>query len=333
MQKCKKNVLWKDSVASFWLNGIERCIKLSDQLKTGKYKAAPPKKFTITSPKKREVVSVAFRDRVYQRSLADQIVYPCMTKPLLNSNCACQKGKGTDYARNLLKRYVREAYQKHGLDAYVLKIDVKGYYLNIPHKQAEERFKRYLPEWAAKRAVNILQGQYSGDTGYYAGSQLVQIVGVSYMNHIDHYVKEKLGIKWYIAYQDDSILIHHDKAYLTKCLSDITAMLTDLGLKPHPDKTKITPFSKGIEFLGFTFKPTETGKVLMLINSDNVKKRRKTLYRAAKKLPEQKLDEMQQAWIAHVAKGNTYHLQERMDEYIKQVKENAYAISQEHDAD
>ena len=32
MMKCKLGVLWKDSVASFYLNAIERILKLEDEL-------------------------------------------------------------------------------------------------------------------------------------------------------------------------------------------------------------------------------------------------------------------------------------------------------------
>ena len=79
MQKCIKGVLWKDSVASFYMRAGENIEKLHSELVTGKYKARPPKHFMVTSPKPREIASVAFRDRVHQRSLNDNIVYPAMT--------------------------------------------------------------------------------------------------------------------------------------------------------------------------------------------------------------------------------------------------------------
>lgn len=85
MHRCKKNVLWKDSAASFYLNGIEQALKLEKQLKEGTYKPRPPKKFEITHPKRREAVSIAFRDRVYQRSLNDNVIYPIMTQSFIHA--------------------------------------------------------------------------------------------------------------------------------------------------------------------------------------------------------------------------------------------------------
>ena len=40
MLKCKKGVLWKDSVAAFYLRSIERVEKLSQDLQNGTYKAS-----------------------------------------------------------------------------------------------------------------------------------------------------------------------------------------------------------------------------------------------------------------------------------------------------
>lgn len=44
--------------------------------------------------------------------------------------------------------------------------------------------------------------QYAGDSGYNPGSQMVQIVGISLLDPVDHYVKEKLHVKRYIRYWD-----------------------------------------------------------------------------------------------------------------------------------
>ena len=39
MQKCRKGVIWKDSVAHFVLNAVEEVLKLEKQLKTGEYRS------------------------------------------------------------------------------------------------------------------------------------------------------------------------------------------------------------------------------------------------------------------------------------------------------
>lgn len=42
---------------------------------------------------------------------------------------------------------------------------------------------------------------------------------------MDHYIKEKLHIKYYVRYQDNFLLMHHDKEYLKYCLIKIQDFL------------------------------------------------------------------------------------------------------------
>ena len=108
MLKCKKGVTWKPSVKSFLLNGEENILRMKHQHQDGTWKNGKPKTVLITYPKRREALSIPFKDRVYQRSINDNSLYPQMTKGFTYSNCACQTGKGTDFARTLVKKISME---------------------------------------------------------------------------------------------------------------------------------------------------------------------------------------------------------------------------------
>lgn len=324
MWKCKKGVMWKDSVASYFLNGIERTMNLERQLHDGTYKARPTVNFRITYPKPREIASITFRDRVYQRSLNDNVVYPIMSKSFIYDNYACQKGKGTDAARNRLKEFLHRYYRKHGHIGYVAQFDIHGYYPNMSHEKAEEMFRNKLPPEAADMVVAILRHQYKGDKGYNPGSQLVQIAGISMLDRFDHYVKEKLHVKFYIRYMDDMLMIHQDKAFLERCMKAAIECFEALDFEINPKKTRIYPLSEGIEFLGFTYRLTETGKVLMFIRSEKVKQVQKKLRRLVAKskkgfLPKEKVDESYATSREFMSKGNSYHLLKRMDNYYNSL--------------
>lgn len=68
------------------------------------------------------------------------------------------------------------------------------------------------------------------------------------LNDLDHYIKERLKIKYYIRYMDDFILIHPDKKYLQYCLCAIHTKINALGLLLNR-KTNIQPLRHGIIFL------------------------------------------------------------------------------------
>lgn len=324
MQKCRKGVIWKDSVASYSLNGIERTMKLSEQLHDGTYKAKPPVHFQITSPKPREIASITFRDRVFQRSLNDNAVYPTMSKSFIYDNFACQKGKGTDAARNRLKEFLQKYYRKHGHDGYVAQFDIHGYYPNMSHEVTENLFKEALTDDICNLVLRILREQYGGDKGYNPGSQLIQIAGISILDKFDHFVKEQLHAKFYIRYMDDFMIISHDYAYLEQCMIAVEQYLNNLSFELNPKKTRIYPLKEGIEFLGFYYKLTETGKVIKTVRTENVKRERKKLRRLVAKsqrggLPREKVDESYAAWRNHASKGNSYRLLQRMDAYYQSL--------------
>lgn len=322
--KCIKGVGWKDTPAHYFLNNIEENLVLERQLQNGKYKQKKTKKFKVYYPKERDIVSIHFRDRVFQRSLNDNILYPKISRSFIYDNMACQSGKGPDLARERLKCFLQRYYRKHGTQGYFLKCDIKGYYPNMSHKVVKDCFHKVIDGWTFKQACSILDNQYDREIGYNPGSQMIQIAGIGILNAVDHYIKEQLHIKYYIRYMDDFILIHHDKTYLMQCRVKIAQLLQELECQFNMKKTGIIPLSDGITFLGFQFRLTETGKVIMTLNPANVKHERKKLKKLvhlAKKgeRTKEKVDECYNAWKNHAAKGNNLHLLERMDEYYQKL--------------
>lgn len=170
----------------------------------------------------------------------------------------------------------------------------------------------------------ILHDQYDGESGYNAGSQLIQIAGISVLSDFDHYVKEQLHAKFYGRYMDDFFIIHHDKRYLEDCAERIKAYLAKMEFKLHEEKCRCHKLTDGMDYLGFTFRLTKSGKVLMLIKSDNIRAQRRKLPRLVKqskngKMPKEKVDESYLAWRTHVTKGNTYKCVRRMDKLYQNL--------------
>jgi hypothetical protein len=314
---------------SFNLNAPERIYKMERKFREGRWKNGKPKEIRITYPKPRNGLSIPFEDRIYQRSINDLVLYPSATKSFIYSNCACQKGKGTDFARNLVKKYLRRHFINYGLDGYVLQIDVSGYYPSMRHKEVEKIFRKCLNDVDYEMVCDVLNTQYKGDVGYNPGSQMVQIAGISLLNPIDHFIKRKLRIKHYIRYMDDFFLLHKSRKHLEYCLAKIKSKLNDIGFSVHPKKTHITPLKDGFLFLGFHYHITKTGKIIMTLNSENVRHERKKLYRQVQllkkgEITQDKIDDCFEAWANNASKGNSYKLIKRTKEYLKEVEESTH---------
>lgn len=328
MNKCKKGVMWKDSTAGFVKNGLVNCFLLKDEVLSGKYKIGKYSVFTITEPKVRVIVSTRIKDRVFQRSLCDNYLTEALSKSFIYDNCACQVGKGTDFARKRLKCHLQRFQRKHGLNGYVLKCDLKNYFGSTSHKVAEEAVrKRAADVWAADEAARIINSFTQGEdpnVGMGLGSQVTQLIELAVLDDLDHIIKEKLHIKYYVRYMDDFILIHEDKEHLKYCLRRIEMEIDRLGLMLSKKKTQIFPVKQPIHFLGFSFRLTDSGKVVMKLLPEKVVRERRKLKKQVELarcgvMTVDQVNDCFASWEAHACKGDCYKLIQSMTAYYNEL--------------
>lgn len=151
----------------------------------------------------------------------------------------------------------------------------------------------YEKEIKIKEINNI--SYYKNGKGLPIGNMTSQILAVTYLNELDHYIKEKLKIKYYIRYMDDGILLHNDKEYLKYCLKEIEKILNLYKLKLNPKKTKINNIKTGIDFLGFRFY-IKNDKIILKLRNDCKKRFKKKM---------KKFDyDVYQSYIGHLKWGN-----------------------------
>jgi retron-type reverse transcriptase len=270
----------KESVAKFEANLMEALIFLSEHLKNKTYRLSPYNCFYVYEPKKRLVMSNAFKDKVVQHSLCDNIIEPVFQKNFILDNYAVQVGKGTHYGLNRLREFMRSYFfsrkaktdadrKTAGLppmrteygnyaDGWVLKCDISKYFYSIPHEKLKEMVRKYLKDpdvlWLTEMIIDS-----TDCPGIPIGNQSSQWFAIAYLNEFDHFIKEKLRVKYYGRYMDDFFLIHEDKNYLRHCRAEIENYLGGLGLKLNT-KTNIFPLRNGIDFCGFHSYLTDTGK-------------------------------------------------------------------------
>lgn len=324
LQKSRRNVMWKDSVAGYSANGLKNTHKLRQALLRGKYKIDPYQVFEIHEPKDRVIMATRIKDRQFQRSLCDNILYPQMTRSFIRDNCACQRGKGVDDALDRMDAHLHRYYRKHGPDGWVLQCDIKQYFSSTRHDVAIKAVeKRVKDPMAARRAGEIIRSFGENGVGIGLGSQVSQLTELAVLDDLDHYIKERLKVKQYIRYMDDFVLIHHDKIHLEKCLREIRSRITCLGLQLNR-KTQIYPLCQGVKFLKWRFILTDSGKVIRKKRPKSISDERCKL-KKLKALHDQGkigLNDIRThygSWRANAQKGNTRGLLIRMDQYYKAV--------------
>lgn len=104
-----------------------------------------------------------------------------------------------------------------------------------------------------------------------------QLFANIYLDAFDHFIKEKLRVKYYLRYTDDAVFLYHDKEYFIGYLAIIQAWLWEnRRLNLHPQKIEICKLTQGIDFLGYVTLPryrvlrTKTKRRMMRrINANN----------------------------------------------------------------
>ncbi len=319
LKKSCRNVRWKDSVVGYEANALINTLKLNRALKNKTYKISKYQTFTITEPKKRVIIASRIVDRQVQRALCDSGLYQDITEHFIRDNIACQTNRGTDDVFRRMKTHLRRYYNKHGNQGWVLRCDIYHFFPETRHDIAKAAVRKYVRDPQTAEYVELVIDSFEGNKGIGLGSQISQLVQLTVLNDMDHFIKERLKIKYYIRYMDDFVLIHSDKEYLKYCREQLSEYISRLGFRFN-DKTYIHPLKQGIIFLKWKFAITNSGKVLMLMTKGKVTKAKRHLRKLYTKeikgeVPKGSTQNSFCAWIANAKRGNTYKIRQAMNDY------------------
>ena len=151
------------------------------------------------------------------------------------------------------------------------------------------------------------------------GSQVVQTTQVTLLSGLDRFITERLGIKVYVRYMDDFVLVHEDKAYLEYCRRQISDFLAGLKLVLNP-KTQLYPLARGVILLHWRIRVGVTGKVAIHKHRVKINKERRKLRKQKKLLESGKMtmadiETSFQCWQAGILYQNCYMQVIRMRRY------------------
>lgn len=324
LRKAKRGVMWKNSTVKYSQHGLIRTLELAEDLERGAYQIQSYQVFTIHEPKEREIVATRIRDRQFQRSLCDNALYRDMTRGLIYDNCACLIGKGVDFAMNRMETHLHRYYREHGADGWVLRCDIRHFFPETSHEIAKAALRKRIRDPDVLKAAETIVDSFEGEKGIGLGSQVSQLIELAVLDPIDHWIKERQGIRRYVRYMDDFILISHDREKLRETMRGIRERVEALGLSLN-GKTQIYPLRQGIRFLQWRYVLTDTGKVIRKMSRRSQTREQRKLKRIAEKIragqmEERDLHESFQSWRAHAMRGNSHKAIRRMTRLYDQLK-------------
>ena len=126
-KKHKKN---KSYVKNFESRLHDNLLSLCNDLYDRTYQALPSSCFIINHPKKREVFAADFRDRIVHH-LYYNYTHQLYERTFIEDCYSCIKDKGTHYGIHRLEHHIREESNNFQDNCYILKMDIKGYFMSI----------------------------------------------------------------------------------------------------------------------------------------------------------------------------------------------------------
>ena len=149
------------------------------------------------------------------------------------------------------------------------------------------------------------------------GNQSSQWFALYYLDRIDRIIKEKYKIKYYTRYMDDLILLHEDKEHLKACLAEIRVFAAEKLKLEFNEKTQIFPVSEGVDYLGWHFYLTDTGKVIRRLRTSNKRrfKRRLKAFQEKYRSGEMDFDAIKRSlssYDGHLQHGHTWKLKTKV---------------------
>jgi hypothetical protein len=320
--KSKRGVSWKESVQRFEASLFRNIAELRRKLINGESVQKGFAEFTLRERGKiRHIKSVHISERVVQKVLSDKILVPLLSPPLIHDNGASVKNKGVHFALRRLICHLTRFYKSNNCSSngYALLVDFSKYFDNINHEILLNLIDKRITDSRVRTLVRRFVSVFGDGKSLGLGSQISQVSAIFYPTGLDHFIKEKLRIKYYGRYMDDLYLIHSEKKHLQYCLHEIKAFCETLKITINERKTRIAKLSGGIQFLKGKYVLTESGRILRFPNKESARRMRRKLrkFKAlldAGKMSFEDLRTAYQSWRGNFKKRfNSHYCILRMD--------------------
>lgn len=123
---------------------------LSEELWNRTYKPLPSECFIVTDPKRREVFAAHFRDRIVHH-LYFNYTHELFERTFIEDSYSCIRGRGTHYGISRLQQHILKESQNYKYPCYVLKMDIRGYFMSINRRKLLEICLNSLDRMASHR--------------------------------------------------------------------------------------------------------------------------------------------------------------------------------------
>lgn len=248
-KKARKGKGWQNTVMWFDENLENNLKSIQTTLINKTFTTSDYAEKTIYEPKKRIIYKLPFSpDRIIQHAIMN-VLEPIWNNLMIYDSYSCRTGKGIHAASRRTMEYTKKVYP-----GYCLQMDISKFYPSINHEILFDIIQQKLKCNDTLDLLKNIIDSMPGNKNIPIGNYTSQWFGNLYMNELDQFLKQEVGVKYYIRYCDDFIILHKDKNYLHELTGIIKGFVThklDMSLS----RSDLFPLSHGIDFVGYRHFP------------------------------------------------------------------------------
>lgn len=244
-QKAQRGKSGQPGVIAHNENWEANLYSLHWQLVNKTYKTSPYTTFRVHEPKEREIFRLPYYpDRIVHHAIMnvlEEIFRACFTA----DTYSCIKGRGIHGALKAVKK----AFRDEAGTRYYVKMDIRKFYPSIDHSILKNLLRRKFKD---EDLLWLLEEIIDSAPGLPIGNYLSQYFGNFMLSGLDHWLKEKKGVKNHFRYLDDMVIFGPDKPSLHQLRAEIQQYLREKLRLEMKKNYRVAPvYPQGLDFLGY----------------------------------------------------------------------------------